>query len=289
MRKDIKRQSQGKESMRREYILLMMVITITCNAFSFGSDAKAKILYFTHEPGKYHKYTPQKKVFQDIATRVGWDVTYWTGEHDAQIKRLRTNDFGVGYDAIVYNFCFAQSRDLEAAYNLMEQTRTNGVPAILIHCSMHSWWPTFKSNIISDGKGHPKKNLVEKWERDHSGKYFPVWGDFTGVASIKHGHRVPISVTNVNRDHPATKNLGHGYKTGNTELYDNYYILDRVIPLAKGKQVNREGIEEEMVVFWECPQGKSKILGLTLGHDVKEWQSKGFQNMLVDGINYLID
>lgn len=263
------------------------MILLACKAFCMNENEKHKILYVTHEPGKYHKYTPQKTIFESIAMDANWEVTYWTGEHEAQIKRLRTKDFGLGFDAIVYNFCFAKSTDLEAAYNLMEQTRTHGIPALLIHCSMHSWWGTYKNLSKWNGKAHPKKNLVEEWEMKYPEKDFPVWGDFTGVASVKHDHKKPIEVTNVNREHPATQNIGVGFTTVSTELYDNYYILDTVIPLAKGKQVNREGVEKEMVVFWECPQGKSKILGLSLGHGIGEWGSKEFQNMVRDGVNYL--
>ena len=251
------------------------------------SGAK-RVLYFTHEPGKYHKYTPQKEIFAGIAKRAGWEVTVMTGEHEPQIKRLRTPDFGKGYDAIVYNFCFAASRDLEAAHNLMVQTREHGVPALLIHCSMHSWWATYKNgkagSLGPNYKGEAKADpaLVEQWRVAHADKPFPAWGDFTGVASTRHGPKAPIRMVKTG-DHPATARYPDDFTTGKTELYNNVYVVDEVVPLINGVQGN-----SKFTVMWTCPQGASEVMGLTVGHDVNDWTADSYQNLIIDGVNYLM-
>ncbi len=269
--------------MKRKLLLgLLMLLGI----FNAACASTGKVLYVTHEPGKWHKYTPQLEKFKEIGERAKWDVTVWTGEHHAQVEKLKTPDFGLGYDAIVYNFCFASARDLEACNNLMNQTRKNGVPAMLIHCSMHSFWGTYKpgrkSGIKLDGKVHSDPKLFKEWGHSHSDEAFPVWGDFTGVASTGHGPKKPVVVVSL-KDHPATARLGDGYTTKNTELYNNYYVLDKVIPLVKGTQGKATA-----TIMWECPQGKSKVMGLSLGHDVTDWEFEPFQNMLIDGVNYMI-
>ena len=220
---------------------------------------KPKVIYFTHEPGRWHKYTAQKKVFSQIATKAGWELTIMTGDHDGQIAKLRTPDFAKGYDAVVYNFCFAKSKDLEAQANLVAQTKNHGVPAMLIHCAMHSWWPTYRDGkpdaLGPDYKGKAKADpkLVAEWRKKHGDKQFPAWGDFTGVA------------------------------TGNTELYNNIYVLDKVVPQIEGIQGNSKAI-----VMWLCPQGKSKVLGLTVGHGVGDWATDQYRGLIADGVNYLI-
>jgi len=249
--------------------------------------SKAKqVLYVTHEPGRWHKYGPQKEFFKKIGTRAKWDVTVKTGSHDDQIAWLKTKDYGVGYDAIVYNFCFANSKDLEACHNLMAQTRENGVPAMLIHCAMHSWWVTFKhgKDTIPDYKGKAKsfKAEIDKWTKAHPDTPYPVWGDFTGIASVAHGPHQPITFKKL-KEHPATRRLSDGFTTKNTELYNNYYINDNVIPLIEGQQGNSKAI-----IMWEVPQGKSRVIGLSVGHGVADWEFEEFQNLIMDGINYMV-
>ncbi len=285
----------------KRYLLWMVVFSLTlsglCETVGAGNRggaknaAKKKVLYFTHEPGRYHKYTPQLAIFREIAQKADWELTVMTGEHKSQIEKLRTPDFGKGFDAIVYNFCFAQSRDLEACANVMTQTREHGVPCLLIHCSMHSWWATYKNGKPGaigpkyTGKAKADPKLVEQWRIAHpkADKPFPAWGDFTGIASTSHGRKAPIKMNKKAR-HPATSRFPDGFTTGNTELYNNVYVLDKVAPLIEGVQG-----KNKFIVMWTCPQGKSQVMGLTVGHDVADWTTESYRNLIVDGVNYLID
>ena len=40
--------------------------------------------------------------------------------------------------------------------------------------------------------------------------------------------------------HPVTKRFPDGFITGNTELYNNMYVLDTVVPLISGVQGKKE-------------------------------------------------
>ena len=267
--------------MKKLIIILLAMMSI--NTFA---DAK-KVLYFTHEPGKWHKYSPQKEVFIKVAKEAGWDLTVSTGEHDPQIIALRNPKLTEGFDAVVYNFCFAKSKDLEAVSNVIKQTKENGVPAMVIHCSMHSFWATFKGN---NGKVTINPELQQKWKKEHPGKPFPVWGDFTGVASTKHGPKAPIKIEKC-CEHEATKSIKpEGYTTTKAELYNNYYVTKDVKPLLNGTQTykkkNKE-VSDKAIVMWEVPQGKSKVIGLSLGHDMGEWNQPEFQSLLKDSVNYM--
>ena len=291
--------------------LLLILLAMTATMFA---EEKKKVLYFTHEPGHWHKYTPQKEIFIKLAEKAGWDLTVSTGEHDPQVLALRNPDLTKGYDAVVYNYCFAKSSDLLAASNVMDQTREKGTPAMLIHCSMHSFWSTYKNGkegaIGGDYKGKAKAEpkLVEEWSKMNTGKPFPAWGDFTGVASVKHGPKVPITVTKC-CEHESTKSLAsEGYKTVNAELYNNFYVLDSVKAILKGEQTfypkkiqkkadsgkelteaeKKSVKKDEAIVMWEVPQGKGKVLGLTLGHGEGEWNQPEFQSLVIDGVNYLM-
>ncbi|MCM8533949.1 MAG: ThuA domain-containing protein [Lentisphaeraceae bacterium] len=259
-------------------------------------SAEKKVLYFTHEPGRWHKYTPQISEFKDIGKEAGWNVTISTGEHKEQLNKLKVKDYAKGFDAVVYNFCFASDHDLDACSNLMKQTKENGVPAMLVHCSLHSFWPTYKQGkkkgVLGEsykGKAKPKADLVKKWKESHPNEEFPAWGDFTGVASFRHGPHLPLTTSKIKADHPALKDMPETYTTtGKTELYNNVYVTDDVVPILKGKQTLKDGKVDEAIVMWEVPRGKSKVIGLTLGHSVTDWKDKEFRGLVINGLNYLM-
>ena len=293
-------------------IILMALLAFICSTTAAGK----KVLYVTHEPGKYHKYTPQKNIFIEVAKKAGWDLTVSTGDHEPQIVALRDPKLTEGYDAIVYNFCFASSKDLDAVSNVITQTRDKGTPCMVIHCSMHSFWATFKpGKEATVDKGQAKVNaaLVAEWEKANPGKDFPIWGDFTGVASTGHGPKAPIQIEKC-CEHSATKSIpATGYTTAPVaELYNNFYVTDTVTPLLKGTQTQIDkkiskkiaagkelnAAEKKKLanpkkstatVMWVVPQGKSKVLGLSLGHDEGEWSQAEFQSLLTDGVNFLIN
>lgn len=275
-------------------------------------EAGKKVLYFTHEPGKYHKYTPQKEMFIKLAKRAGWDLTVSTGEHEPQVLKLRDPKLTEGYDAVIYNYCFAKSQDLKAVSNVIAQTKEKGTPAMLIHCSMHSFWGTYKfgketSDRSANKKAQPLPELLAQWDKENPGKDFPFWGDFTGVASTGHGPKTPIKVSKC-CEHDSTQSLdSKGYTTVNAELYNNFYVTDSVKPLLKGHQesypksyykkmksgkklteADKVKNKAEAIVMWQVPQGKSEVLGLSLGHGEEEWNQPEFQNLVIDGVNYLL-
>jgi len=291
--------------------LISVLVIISCSSATAGNknetraEAKEKkVLYVTHEPGKYHKYTPQLAEFKKIAEEAKWKLTVITGTMEELIENLKKPDFAKGYDAIVYNFCLAHCADLEACENTIAQTRDNGVPAMLIHCSMHSFWNTYKpgkkkkdketgkitpaqSTVDMGYKGNAKANeaAVRQWEKENPDKSFPIWGDFTGIASTSHGKHAPVNIEVIKKDHPAVKGIAEKFIfSGKTELYNNFYVTDKVVSIAKGEQGGNE-----YVVLWTCPQGKSQVLGFTMGHAMPDWQTEEFKKIMINSVNYLIE
>ncbi|MEH6593315.1 MAG: ThuA domain-containing protein [Halioglobus sp.] len=247
--------------------------------------AQDRILYVTHEPGRWHEYSPQLSSFRALAVEANWKLTVATGTMDETVEFLKQENFARDQDAIVYNFCMADSRDIAAMSNLISQTADHGVPALLIHCSMHSWWDTFKKGKPipgnSAGQARADRRLIEQWQQTHSDQPLPAWGDFTGVASTGHGRQKPIALTRL-VDHPVTARLPEGYSTVATELYNNHYIGANVKPLLQGKQGR-----DEAIVMWLAARGGSEIIGLTLGHGEEEWNDPVFRALVVDALAYL--
>lgn len=255
--------------------------------------AENRVLYVTHEPGTWHDYGAQVVSFRELADAAGWDLTLVTGDLDRLSEFLRTPDYGQAHDAIVYNFCLPDARDLQAMTNLMDQTKRHGVPALLLHCSMHSWWDTFKRGEEIPGHDNhgarARSSLVDRWRAKNPGEPFPLWGDFTGIASTSHGPKSTIKLTKL-VDHPALLNLPDNYETPDSELYNNEYTLPQVKPLIRGKQRAFFGAwRAESVVMWEVQRGAGTLMGLTWGHGEKDWNDPVFRQLLTDSVNYLAD
>ena len=245
-----------------------------------------KVLYVTHEPGKWHDYSSQLQSFREVADEAGWELTVATGDKKSLSGFLHGEDYAAGQDVVVYNFCLADSRDMDAMQNLMAQTVVGGVPAMLVHCAMHSWWDSFKKgkpipgNTL--GKARADKKLLKHWRKQHPDRPLPAWGDFTGVASTGHGRQEPISLA-ATGDHPVTRKIPAAYATPATELYNNHYLTPDVEPLLMGRQGG-----DEAIVMWLAPRGESQLIGLTLGHGAREWQDPVFRQLLVDSVEFLM-
>ena len=306
--------------------VFLCILSLATTAWSDEPKAP-RVLYITSLPGTYHDYVTQREIFQETAKRAGWDVSVIIGSYKtlnqkgeanqkgkpvfrgktkesiaryervmaeiaAQkplLERLKEKDYAKGFDAIVYNVCLAHVTDLEATANMIDQTRELGVPAFLIHCSMHTFWSTFKYK-------DKQKKLMAEWKAKYPNRTFPNWGNFTGVASTGHGPNYPIE-TKVLRDHPATKGVADGYITPPTELYNNAFVTPDTVPLLRGTQKwerkQKDGtvkkMESSAVIMWASPQGKSQVIGLTIGHGDADLRSEGFQRLLIDGVNWMME
>lgn len=261
-------------------LLLLLVLASACAL----AQAAPRVLYVTHEPGRWHNYTAQLQAFRELAATAEWDLTVASGDVDALLAYLKQPGYAAGRDVIVYNFCLANSQDTAALDNVIAQTEQAGIPALLVHCAMHSWWATFRKGKEIPGNAGPARasgKLLRQWQKDHPDRPLPAWGDFTGVASTRHGPQQPITLR-ATGEHPATAGLPAGYSTAATELYNNHYVTDGVQPLLYGRQGDSEAI-----VMWTVARGAGRIVGLTLGHAQPEWEDPVFLRLLADSVEWL--
>ncbi len=264
-----------------------------------------KVLYVTHdESSKHHDYVGQHQVFESIATEQGWDYSILAPKSKGLIQTLEENtDFAKGYDVVVYNFCVAGSKNLKAVANVINQTKKLHVDALLIHGSMHSFFPTYSKRLyerldeealknldlvsVGIGEGVADAKLVKKWENANPNEEFPIWGDFCGAASEKHARHLPVKIHKL-RDHESAKSVIQDYTISKSELYLNLYKTDNLIEILEGTTVETNPEKEvSATVLWERPYEKASVMGLSLGHFLDEWKTPEFQALLVHSIEYL--
>jgi type 1 glutamine amidotransferase len=102
-----------------------------------------------------------------------------------------------------------------------------------------------------------------------------------------HGKMHEFTVT-VRKDHPITHGIQE-FKHGRDELYQNSVMLPGSVVLAtaysdKAKDPRNTGKDEPVV--WVAHYSKGRVVENVLGHDVQAMQGKGFQALLVRGVQW---
>ncbi len=259
-------------------------------------DGAPKVLYVTHEPGTYHDYIGQREEFEKLASENAWNTDILSGGFDGLLDYLsKQADFAKSYDVVIYNVCMANTKNLEAAYNMIRQTKEHGVDTLLIHGALHTFWHTFSERVV---KGSEKKNVIEigeagavvhpsvleDWERKHPNKEFPIWGDLCGIASHYHVQVSPIYVSKA-KEHVVVDGVASKYKTGNDELYMQYYRTKAAEDILFGEMARDPS--KKATILWESEYGKGRVMGFTLGHFTHEWKTANFRSVLRGCIEYL--
>ena len=158
-------------------------------------------------------------------------------------------------------------KDKEYVNRILEAHR-KGVPAVNIHCAMHSYrWGEFKKPV--------------KLGDDNAG-----WFEMIGVQSSGHGPKFPIEVKySQETNHPSIKGL-KDWVTPVGELYNNVQIFDTATALATGYQTLKDGKVAEAVIVWTNLYGpnKTRTFSASIGHTSEEIADDNFAELLVQGI-----
>ncbi len=219
-----------------------------------GADP-IKVLVVTG--GCCHDYDYQTKAMQLAAKEQGidieWTIVFEGGKGTrAKIELYEKSNWADGFDVVVHNECFADTDDASYIRKITDVHR-NGVPAVVIHCAMH----TYRSAKVDD------------------------WREFLGVTSRHHEHQSRYAVEVTEKDHPITKGIPEGYKTPMDELY----IVEKVWPNTKVLATSKsEKTGEVQPVFWTNNFGKARVFGTTYGHSNDTFTDSIFLATVVRGI-----
>ncbi len=180
---------------------------------------------------------------------------------DTRFEIYESDDWAEGYDVVIHDECSASVTE-KPYVNRILAAHQNGVPAVNLHCAMHSYrWGDFQKPVSDGG--------------DNS-----LWFEMLGLQSTAHGAQAPIDVRYTNAEHAIAKGLGD-WTTINEELYNNIRVFDGAEVLASGDQVTppkKNALKKNpdaqvkaatAVVAWTNLYGpnKTKIFSTTLGHN----------------------
>ena len=212
--------------------------------------------------GCCHDYANQKEFLKKgIEARVNAtvEVAYDPTKSTKPLFELFKNpDWGKNYDVVVHDECAADITDQAYVANIVNAHK-NGLPAVNLHCAMHSYrWGNFKEPV-------------------KAGADNASWYEMLGLQSTGHGPQQPIAITFTDKSHPVTTGLAD-WTTINEELYNNVQILGaktlatglQKVPEKKDKKGKvTPASEANAIVAWTNEFGpkKTRIFSTTIGHN----------------------
>jgi hypothetical protein len=208
-------------------------------------DQPLKALILT-SPGVYHNYQQQTR---DLAygitahANVRFDVSL------AEVERWKTTDFAESYDVLIYNICMADNQDAALIANLRRQTEVLAVPAVVIHCTMHSFRDT------------------------------DLWWPMLGLQTRAHE---PLRALPQVRQaaHPILIGLPQEWTVANDELYSNLQFQGEALLSSVGE----DGLPH--VTAW-LAQGVTPVFGTTLGHSQATMKDAAFHRLIANGVLFV--
>jgi type 1 glutamine amidotransferase len=212
--------------------------------------------------GCCHDYATQKEVLKkgiearvNAVVEVAYDPTKST---KPLFELFKSPDWGKNFDVVVHDECAADITDQAYVANIVNAHK-NGLPAVNLHCAMHSYrWGSFKEPV--------------KTGADNAS-----WYEMLGLQSTGHGPQQPIAITFTDKSHPVTTGLAD-WTTINEELYNNVQILGaktlatglQKVPEKKDKKGKvTPASEANAIVAWTNEFGpkKTRIFSTTIGHN----------------------
>lgn len=240
--------------------------------------------------GCCHDYATQTQLLKaGIESRINGVVTV---EHNPDTTTKATfgaygsDDWAKNYDVIIHDECSADVTDPAYVKRILDAHR-NGVPAVNLHCAMHSYrWGNFKEAV--------------KLGDDNAD-----WYEMIGLQSTGHGPKTPIDIKFVDKKHPVTVGL-EDWTTIDEELYNNVQIFDTAHALVNGTQIQlpkkkknepaptgdaANGKEITEVVVWtnEYGDNKTKIFSTTIGHNNETVADDRYLDLVTRGLLWTLD
>ncbi|MEL0095255.1 MAG: discoidin domain-containing protein [Planctomycetaceae bacterium] len=243
--------------------LILAVAIVTLTFQSAIAQPKVKNLGTEQRPirallvcgGCCHDYTRQKQIIsKGVSARanVVWTLVQQGGTAtDSYIPLYRDKHWSDGFDIVIHNECFSHANEKEWVENIVRPHR-EGLPAMLIHCAMHSY---------------------------RTGD--DTWFKFVGMQSPGHGPHYSYTVKNVKSDHPAMQGFGDTFIAPKGELYHSIKLFDTATVLGQAK---RKSDGEPQVCIWTNKYGKGNVFATTIGHYNETMAEPKWLDMFTKGL-----
>jgi uncharacterized protein len=237
-----------------------------------GEEAAKPIKALLITGGNAHDYKAQAKLVPDgISARANVE---WTVEHPVKdgkevpgntvIDIYKKPDWCKGFDVVVHNECYAEVADKAAVEAIVKAHLDAGVPAIVIHGSLHAYRSADK--------------VTDEWRK------------LLGVTSTYHergGRTLEIKVAKA--DHPIMVGIPATWKQVNEELYVITKQWPECIPLAVSTAQDGKDAGKDQPVVWVNTYNKVRVFGTSLGHPNTTFKDATYLDVLTRGLLWTCD
>lgn len=225
--------------------------------------------------GCCHNYAAQREILEaGLKSRIGAEVTHAyydpkPGEDAARpaLPIYSNPNYADGYDVVVHNEC-AASEDRAAVLDAVLAPHRRGVPAVNLHCAMHSYRSGAWQQPVKAGDGNAK------------------WFEYTGIQSSGHGPQSPIQVAAAG-EHPIAKGFVP-FTTTDDELYNNLADFG-VTPVLTGVQPQAKEPADRAkryTVAWTHNYGplRTRVFSMTLAHNESVMADPRYLDLVARGV-----
>lgn len=250
--------------MRKNILALLALVPLFtfCTGTHSESPNPLNVLYVTG--GCCHDYEAQEEILtQELSERldIEWTIDFEADDsRDFKLSRFDDPNWNEGYDAVLYNMCFAEVTDNDYIENITQAHYDSGTAAIFLHCSMHTF----------------RDAETEEWDR------------LIGLETYHHEHEQrEFEFEALDREHPVMDSFPEGNWVSPTdELYIVTKTYENLIPLAHsfGPESN-----DHHVVMWANTYGNARVIGTTAGHNDSVMQDPVYLDFLGNGLRWITD
>ena len=210
--------------------------------------------------GCCHDYTAQKTIVTEgISKRanVTWTIVHEGTDRNHYVGIYTNANWAKNYDVVVHNECFGFATNVAFVEGLVRGHSEGGVPAVMLHCSTHSYRFTSSDE----------------------------WRKLLGVSSYQHGKKHAFEILNIKPEHPVMKGFPEKWQDYPDELYQLKKVWPDCVPL--GKALSKE--EPEQTVIWVNTYGKARVFATTLGHSNETMQDAVYLDLVTRGLLWACD
>ena len=227
-----------------------------------GGPAGPRVRALLISAGAFHDYAHQSNVFVRVVSKavpVDWTIALQGSARGTNTRYpiYDRADWAQGYDIVIHNECSADVADPEFIGRILSAHREGGVPAMVIHCAMHS----YRAAKVDD------------------------WREFLGVTTRVHTPQFRIPVQWTTPADPIVAGLNPNWVTPPDELYVIDKVWPGVRPLATAVDYRDK---KEYPVVWVQEYRGVRVFGTTLGHDIATWDDADYQALLVRGFRWTV-
>jgi uncharacterized protein len=221
--------------------------------------------------GCCHDYANQKRILSEgisARTPVEWTIVHdeekvdgkdlaATREH--QSTAYTRDDWAKGYDVVVHNECYGAMKD-PAVLQRISKAHLDGVPAVFLHCSMHSY------RMAADEDAN-------------------LWRALIGAKSMYHEAAALLTVKTVEGSHPVMRGFPAEFSTPEK---DELYILEKVYDGATVLATSySEKLKVQNPVIWVNQTGKIRTFSTSLGHPNSVMQMPDYLDLVTRAMQWV--